>query len=152
MCVALLANYICRNAIRILRHSIKNSVIIPILQWNRLGILTSNQNRTFYCSVSGCMRCRLQTILPGTMPRNTVRGKGNIERDAPEMMLNSLGETGVFPFGPVQMVGNRLTVFLTYEFRVLFVCVTLYANWQVIFRSDYNVYYLFNDCGKYVGL
>lgn len=51
-----------------------------------------------------------------------MRGKGNIERDAPEMKLNSLSETGVFPFGSVQMVGNRLSVFLIYQFRGLFVC------------------------------
>jgi hypothetical protein len=79
-------------------------------------------------------------------------GKGNIERDAPEMRLNSLSETGVFPFGPAQMVGNRLTVFLTYQFRGLFVCVTFYAKWEAIFRSFQHVCYLFNDCVKYVGL
>ena len=64
----------------------------------------ATENRTSYCSVSVCMRYRLQTTLPGTMPRNTMRGKGNIERDTPEMRLNSLRETGVFPFGPVQIV------------------------------------------------
>lgn len=62
------------------------------------------ENRTFYCCVSVCMRYRLQTTLPGTMPKNTMRGKGNIESDTPEMRLNSLSETGVFPFGPVQIV------------------------------------------------
>ena len=86
------------------------------------------------------------------MPRNTVKGKGNIERDAPEMRLNSLSETGVFPFGPVQMVRNRLTVFLTRHFRGLFVCVTFYSKLEVIFRNDHHDYYLFNDCVKYVGL
>jgi hypothetical protein len=86
------------------------------------------------------------------MPSNTVRGKGNIERDAPEMRLNNPSETGVFPFGPVQMVGYRLTVFLTYCFLRLFICVIFYAKWEVIFGSDHHVYYLFNDCVKYVGL
>jgi len=112
----------------------------------------ATENRTLYCSVSVCMRRRLQTTQPGTMPSSTVRGKGNIEREAPEMRLNSLSETGVFPFGPVQMVGYRLTVFLTYQFCRLFVCFTFYAKWEIIFRSDHHVYYLFNDCVKYVGL
>jgi hypothetical protein len=94
----------------------------------------------------------------GTIPSNTVRGEGNIERDAPEMRLNNLSETGVFPFGPVQMVRHRLTVFPfapvqmvghrltvfpfgpvqivghrlalfpTYQFRRLFVCVIFSRN------------------------
>jgi hypothetical protein len=76
------------------------------------------------------------------MPRNTVKGKGDIERDVPEMRLSSLCEIGVFPFGPVQMVGKRLTVILTYQLHGLFVCVTFYAKLEVIFRSDHNVYYL----------
>jgi len=83
------------------------------------------------------------------MPRNS---EGKRKRDAPEMKLNSQSETGVFPFGPVQMVGSRLTVFLSYHFRGLFVCVTFYAKWEIIFRSDNPIYHLFNDCVKYVGI
>ena len=79
-------------------------------------------------------------------------GKGNIERDAPQTKLNSQSETGVFQFGPVQMVGKRLTVFLSYHFRGLFVFVTFYAKWEIKFRSDNPICYLFDDCVKYIGI